>query len=452
MRCFLISTLAEYQTRFWVDVGDMLRKKGYGCEFISFDDRSTEMLTKHGFQVYSLNDLGNTEEEETEILKKYGITTPERWFLHERFAYGEQSHKKLMEKLCSSTLLAERAITNCKETYKDVLIIQEVGGFLSVVGCYFAAKHNNVTNWFIEPAFFKGKMFFTKDSFLAPKIKEQGTQETLELVQGYINNALKKQQIVIPEKDKHHYSSAIKKIVNKHNITRLLQKSFDKYLLGKKQEFGYIGKQLGSHLKMLLNSYLLKNSYTPLTELGNFIYFPLHVPADMALTLRSPEYVDQLSLVEQLIRSSPFGHNIAVKEHPAMIGALDAQRIKELIHKYPQFKIISPVTNNYDVIRSSDLIVSINSKSGAEAMLLSKNVIVLGDAFYSNCDMVTRIDSIHYLEEKINHLLEGSSTIDPQNIIEYFHRVWDSCVDGELYISDKAQTEKFTDSMINAVA
>ena len=457
MHCFLISTLAEYQTRFWVEVGHNLQRHGYACAFISFDDRSTEMLRAQGFTVYALRNLPADPRETsraacTELLSNYGIDAPERWFLHERVAFGEQNADTLMQKLCDSIRLGERAIAACKAAHGEVSLIQEVGGFLSVIGCFFAAQKARVPNWFIEPAFFKGRLFFTKDSFGAPPIVSQPMQTTRSDVQAYLDSALQTQRVVIPEKDRHHYSSALKKILSRHNLVRLVQKSIDKYVLGKKQEFGYLGRQIGMHLRMLINSALLRGSYTPLSALGRFVYFPLHVPGDMALTLRSPEYVDQLALLEHILRATPLTHQVAVKEHPAMIGALDAKRFLQLLKRYPQFKVIAPSTNNYDVLAATDLVVSINSKSGAEALLLGKRVAVLGEAFYSNCPLVHRLDSPRQLSDVIARLLASTPTATQKDVIDYFHAVWDSSFDGELYIADTARATQFNDALIAAVS
>lgn len=454
MTCFLISTLAEYQTTFWAEVGADLMRRGYACEFISFDDRSTEILRNRAFTVYTLHDVpaaGMDGGGIDRLLERYGITAPEQWFLHERVAYGEQDPAVLLHKLCTSIQLGKLAIDRCGTMHRDVVMIQEVGGFLSVVGCYTAAQSAGVPNWFIEPAFFKGRLFFTRNSFAAPVIVDSPAPATLPQVQTYLANALQTQRIVIPEKDRRHYSPALKKILSRHNLTRLVQKSIDKYVLGKHQEFGYLGRQVGIHLRMLVNSMLLRGKYTPLSALGRFVYFPLHVPGDMALTIRSPEYVDQLALLEHILRATPMTHRVAVKEHPAMIGALDARRIRQLLHRYPQFCIIDPSTNNYDVLRAAELIVSINSKSGAEALLLGKRVAVLGEAFYSRCPLVHRIPTVRELAGSIPALLKDASSPSQQQVMHYFHAVWDSSFVGELYVTGSEKTTTFTDAMIAAV-
>ena len=56
---------------------------------------------------------------------------------------------------------------------------------------------------------------------------------------------------------------------------------------------------------MVINSKFLASHYTNFSKANKFIYFPLHVPNDVSLTLRSPEYLDQLSLVEFIARNVP---------------------------------------------------------------------------------------------------------------------------------------------------
>lgn len=428
-----------------------MRARGLNCAFLSFDDRSTQMLQEAGFTVYSRHMQGAHDQpvNEIEFLRAYGITTPERWFLHERVTYGEQNPATLMRKLVSALQLATHAIEDCQSREGSVKVIQEVGGFLSVVGTYFAARKSGVRHWFLEPAFFKGRLFFTEEGFAAPRILPDSDEQSRGAVEAYLARALQTQQIVIPEKDRHHYAPVIAKLLNPHNIRRVIEKSIDKYLLGKRQEFGYLGRQVGMHLRMLRNSRRLRRLYTPLSQLGEFVYFPLHVPGDMALTLRSPDYVDQLSLLEQIIRATPATHRVAIKEHPAMIGALDATRIRAMLQRYTQCRILHPATNNYDVLRAAAAVVSINSKSGAEGFLLSKPVIVTGDAFYSQSPFVTRADAPQSLAQMIEHALQGGSKgFSSEALTRYFTRVWDSCHPGELYVRDADNITTFTESLI----
>lgn len=449
--CLLISTLAEYQTTFWLEVGEELARRGLHCEFLSFDDRSTESLRRSGFRVYSYSEEPAVADE-VALLAAFSVGPLEALFLHERVAFNEQRHEYLQAKLCRSINMADKAIADCQKRFDSVAVIQEVGGFLSVIGCQLAATRRRVANWFIEPAFFKGRLFFTRDTFAAPNVPDVPIKEDDRLqVQKYVASARQQRTIVIPEKDRHHYNSAVTKVANKRNAIRLLEKVRDKYLLGKYQEFGYVVHHVATHLRMLRNSIRLKPRYAPLETLGAFVYFPLHVPGDMALTLRSPEYLDQLTLIEQLLRVTPVGFDVAVKEHPAMIGACDGGRLIEMSRRYPQLKILPPSTNNYEVIKASRLVVSINSKSGVEALLLEKPIIVLGDAFYTSCPLVSRVAGPAALAGAILSLLNDYRAPAEEQLVDYLCRVWKVSSVGELYVSEASKISEFCDSLVERI-
>jgi capsule polysaccharide modification protein KpsS len=195
---------------------------------------------------------------------------------------------------------------------------------------------------------------------------------------------------------------------------------------------------------MFKNTFRLKNKYSSLKECGDFIYFPFHVPNDVAITLRSPEYLDQLTLVEYMLRTLPTDMNVAVKEHPAMIGAIDASRLSELLNKYDNLKLIPPSTNNYNVLKETSAIVSINSKTGAEAAMLGKSVYVLGNAFYENSPLVTQVSSLTELPDAINN----KKVLTKEKIEAYFQTVWEQTSPGELYVNEPNNIDNVTNTLI----
>ena len=50
----LITTLAEYQTRFWIPVARRLRGAGREVQLLAFDDRSAEMAEAQGIPVVNM--------------------------------------------------------------------------------------------------------------------------------------------------------------------------------------------------------------------------------------------------------------------------------------------------------------------------------------------------------------------------------------------------------------
>src|SRR4029078_6305593 len=184
---------------------------------------------------------------------------------------------------------------------RQAVAVQELGGFLSVIACFYAAKKRGVRNWFIEPSFFRGRLYYTPDSLAAPHTvcgrarpdpRRTPPAPVSPDVRSYLDETLRQQSIVIPQKDRHQYSAAFNKIANARNARRLVEKLWDQFALGKHQEFGHNLRHARAHAAMAVGATRLRKLYRPMPD-GPFVYYPLHVPADMALTLRSPEYLDQ---------------------------------------------------------------------------------------------------------------------------------------------------------------
>jgi capsule polysaccharide modification protein KpsS len=252
-------------------------------------------------------------------------------------------------------------------------------------------------------------------------------------------------------KDRHQYTTARKKIVNWRNARRLTQKLLDKYLYRKTQEFGHIGSHVAMHARMLRSSYRLRDSYTPLELCGPFVYYPLHVPGDMALTLRSPHLLDQLALIDFICRSVPWGHQVVVKEHPAMVGAVDSGRLIDLLTRHDNLRLLPPATNNYKVIAGARAVVSVNSKSGAEAGLVGKPVIVLGDAFYRNAPIALPVERLQDLPQALARVLDPAFVMAPTDVVQrYFAAVWSHTHPGELYVPEATNVHTFAASMLAA--
>lgn len=451
----IITTLAEYQTRFWLEVGLQLKRQGVDCRFLSFDSRSNEMLTAAGLAFVDATasacalELGVRDP--IEVCQSFGMDRLNFWLTHEKFAFGSRDTDALLKKIAGVLLVADRAIRTMADGVQPVMV-QELGGFLSVIGSHFAAVHRGIPSLFIEPSFFRGRMLFLEGDVAARKLPDDMWLEPSGEVKDYLEDTIQRSAIVIPEKDRHQYTTAFRKVVNLRNAGRLVQKLVDKHVLGKQQEFGHIGSHVSSHARMIFDSRKLARHYTPVDRLGRFIYYPLHVPGDMALTLRSPQYLDQVALIDYLCRVAPIDQTIAVKEHPAMIGALGAEPLMRLKERYDRFHLIPPSTNNFEVIKAASAVVTVNSKSGAEAGLLGHKVIVLGDAFYRNAPFSTPLNSVTDLGRALEEVLAGHDSPPPmERNLGYFASLWEETEPGELYVSQGSNVATFTNSMLRAI-
>ena len=97
------------------------------------------------------------------------------------------------------------------------------------------------------------------------------------------------------------------------------------------------------YFKEFLNFILILTLYKKLNNKKNYIYFPLHVPNDIALTLRAPNFQNQISLINKLCNFFA-NENVVIKEHPARAGSRKFEKHKNL-------SLLHPFINNYDVIQ-----------------------------------------------------------------------------------------------------
>lgn len=453
MQEFVITTLAEYQSAFWAGVAQRLIDQGHTVSFISFDDNSTATLRAGGFKVHALPAAAWTTVPRDKIearLAKFGLEDTPFWYAHEKWNFHQWNDATLDQRLFLYLELCENALADIQRGGRTPVLIQELGGFLSVIAAYHAARRAGIDNWFVEPSFFKGRCFWLKNTFAAKSSFAIDIDRIEPEAMTYLDQARRQQTIVIPLKDKHQYETPARKILNLRNLRRLIEKAADKYLRGKRQEFNHLGAVVRRHLGTLTAAWRLRTAYTPLGDLDRFVYYPLHVPGDMALTLRSPGCLDQLSLIEVISRQLPRGVNLAIKEHPAMIGALGATAILGVLKRNRNVALIDPAQNNYDVMSRCRAVVSVNSKSGAEALMLDKPVFVLGDAFYRGQGLTTDLKAASELQPLLRQAMEVPTPVDETRRAAVFSAIWRESHLGELYVTDSLNMDTFTRSLVIA--
>jgi hypothetical protein len=446
----VFTTLAINQTTFFEGMGLVLERLGFQVSHVCFHERSFEELKARGRDAYNVHEITPklpplTDEPELLIQKvseEYRIENPHCVLSHEKASFQIKNTDKLIIKFVNYLRAVEQILAKFKD--EEVFVVQELGGFTSLFSTYFVSRKLGFEHLFIEPSFFRGRVSFVHNSYFANKVPDSAATSWTEPVKKYIDETIRNKKIVIPTKDKGHYRGVVAKMASKHNVRRLFEKTADKYIFNKKEEFNEILVFVRRHVTMLENKFALKNFYQPLPD-TQFIYFPLHVPIDVALTMRSPEYLDQYSLLDYIARNLPVGYKLAVKEHPALVGAIDRTRTSELLSQNDRIMLLDPWINNFDVMNKADLIVTVNSKSGAEAILLEKQVIVLGDSFYRNTKCVHAVDRLADLHKTMIKAL--SMKANPEAITGFFESVWAHSAPGELYQCDQSNLEIFAESL-----
>jgi hypothetical protein len=443
---FLIATLAMNQTVFFEELGAVLEEAGHRIAYLCFHERSHEHLVGRGKRSFNAFSHQARKIE----LSQYGWPSVNLVLSHEKAAFEVYDSARLLHKL-------ERYLVACESAFDELagpgqpapVLLQELGGFISNMASFYAARRRGLDSIFIEPSFFAGRVFFTRNGFAAPQVHGPHSAAASDTVAAYLDDAVARQKVVIPLKDAHHYRGPIRKLTDLRHVRRLIEKTVDKHLLGKGEEFSHIGGHVARHARMLVNSRLLARHYEPMPGEGTrFVYYPLHVPADVALTIRSPHYVDQLALIDFLARCVPETHAVLIKEHPALVGAMDRRRLLELLRKRDNVRLLDPRIKNYQVLQRADAVVTINSKSGAEALLLGRPVLVLGDAFYAPCELVHRVGSPAELPRTLAEVLRAARGPEPAAVRRYFQDVWNASWPGELHVAARANAQALAASLL----
>lgn len=452
-KTLVFTTLAINQTRFWLALSERLSESGIKLAFISFDDCSSDIIDRKGYPCLRISGVsgGSANIDDHKIFDKFASQNPNLYISHERVVFGVSSSEHLIQKFSNYFTASSKFLSDLKVD-GEVYVFQELGGFISVLSALEAARSLGIDNYFVEPSFFKGRQFFIKNSLASkPIIEGKVKSASKNKVKKVLADVLSSKSIVVPDKDRHHYSSAISKIFNLRNLTRFLQKLITQYFFGKHFEFGYPIKHARHHLQMFTNSIRSMGHYTKIDTIGKFIYFPLHVPADAALTLRAPKFLDQLSLVDYIARNIPIGYSLVIKEHPAQIGATNYTRLTEILRRYDYVHLLNPNTNNFDVLGEASCVISINSKTGAEALLLGLPVIVVGDAFYSKNNLVTWLEDIADLNSALKAAVKGEKSYSNSSVLEFFYHVWQNSKSGELYNLDEKNIVEFSNSILDTI-
>lgn len=454
---FVFTTLAMYQTPFYLGMAKELIKQGHEASIISFHQRSHEFLKSSNVKSYDVFEFEdrfsslNAKDTEEVFLQKIDTLSMSHANIilsHEKITFDVKNTIKLKKKFLYYLESLENYFNSIKQSEKQIIVIQETGGFTSILATYYLSKSKKYDHYFLEPSFFKGRLFTSKNSTHSPKLKPiQCNGDLPQELKSYIEKTLAAQEIVIPEKDVKQYRNPWKKVFNSYNSKRFFQKILDKYVFSKKEEFNYIFNFTLRHIKMFVNKIRFQKFYRELID-DKFIYFPFHVPMDVSLTVRSPAFVDQYSLIDYIARSIPAGNKLLIKEHPAMIGILDYSRVKTVLENNENVVLLSPKINNYNVMKKASLIITVNSKSGAEGLLLGKKVITLGDAFYSDSPLTRFCDDFQDLPEIIDSTLSSNLNSDSNQRDIYFNTVWENSFEGELYKDTPENYQKTTESLL----
>ncbi len=442
----LFAPIAEREVIFYLNVAKYLRKKyNMKSSFLTFYSPCDDLIRKRGFKVFSIHEEKYSFKEYyspqkvKDLEKRYGEDNLRALLAHEKLTFARYDEKSLFEKM----LTYQKYIENILDSNKIGLVAQELGGFIAPLVLFNECKLKGIDHVFFEPALYKGKLFYNMNS-MEVDLKDGDSKEAMEYIKRYLEGYNDQHTIVIPQKDRHHFMDAsIKKLINNRNLRQLARKIYYKYIMKKDEEYDAILNHVKRFTTMYFRRKGLSDLYSSPDFSEKYIYFPLHVPLDFQLTVREPQYLNQVELLSQVAKMLPVGYKLYTKEHPASIGGYAFFAMRTLLKENKNVRLINPGENSYDLIKNSQYVLTINSKVGAEAVMQGKDVLVLGNPYYLESKKARKIYDIKELNNILNNEIPKNKELD----YDFFKKVYFSCYNAELYNNESENIKEFSEAL-----
>ena len=178
---------------------------------------------------------------------------------------------------------------------------------------------------------------------------------------------------------------------------------------------------------------------------NEYVFYPIQYLREGRVTMRAPEFYNQLWLIEYISRSLPYGYELVVKDHPQQLGSLPMSHMYA-IDQYA--KVVSPKIPARKVISHSDAVITLNNTVGYEAIMWGKPVLTLGDAFYSGYKYTQDVSNLNSLPSYLSDAVE-SGGLNKYQIIEFSHGVIKSSYPGAWGDPDPENIDTFINSIQN---
>ncbi|MEI8674087.1 hypothetical protein P4S60_01025 [Pseudoalteromonas sp. Hal040] len=276
----------------------------------------------------------------------------------------------------------------------------------------YVAKENGVKTVFLELSNFNNKLFanhlgvnanssIAKNVESLDKLEDVSEQLHLKWVEQY---QIDKER-PLPQA----------RINRKNQIESILNRTF-KFLLKGNGLRTFSIKELLNKSQKVSDYFLFDDAHLE----KPFAFLPLQVSSDTQLKLHSD--FDNCQAIEEAVKVAKAKNlELLVKLHPAEQDQSEIKKIIELREKF-NFKVVNE--NTVHLIKSARLVITINSTVGLEALILSKDLIVLGRALYREFNQPLLRKYIHgYLVDGVD-FFDGSVITNEkaQEILSYANK------------------------------
>lgn len=122
-----------------------------------------------------------------------------------------------------------------------------------------------------------------------------------------------------------------------------------------------------------------------------FILYTLHKQPEASIDVLGTAYSNQIELIRNISINTPRDYKIYVKEHSNAIGERSLNYLNT-IKKIPNVRLIDPSYDSHELIKTSELVLTISGTIAFEAALYGKKSATFSPMFFnaiSNCHHIT---------------------------------------------------------------
>lgn len=181
---------------------------------------------------------------------------------------------------------------------------------------------------------------------------------------------------------------------------------------------------------------------------SDYVLFPLQYPKESRLTVFSPQFYRQESLLEYLARVLPSSVELFVKPHPNRPGYPSPFMLRRLAEN-DNIRFLNPRFNAHVAIESAACVVVINNTVGFETLYHQTPLFTLGTAFYGDTPASISIDTLEALPEVLAEHL--STPVTSQSAVSSIYSLMEATSEGDITSNEEPNVRTVVESVLQFV-
>lgn len=414
------TTTSDIGIRRIYEHNEVAKKIGFDYVLLSTSKYLKEILTKMDIKSYTLSDFakGLSRKEQVSIFIEQDLIVGEMFYEFREFS----DKSRYFNKAKNLSYMLEKAF----EKLDPDLIIQCQGVEIIRLLSHKISKKLNIPSFFYGFSPFGMAFYDTPFADNWVKNKLEDCEKSINFAKSYLKafndgsvnfltSQIKASQdnfFNIPNRRDRYLKRLIVSFKNKSLFN-------DLYSIIRPRVISKCRKFRGVFRRFLLKG----NTKLP----KKFFFFPLHLPIESQVTIRGNRFLFQSMIISMLSYMLPEDTYIITREHPKYVGFLKRWEL-DLIKRHKNIILINSKIPAREIIKRSLGVITYNSTTGFEGILLGKPVITIGKSFFRGNGVTYDCENLNDAYDFINNIATNPEAykIDFAKILDFVARVYES--------------------------